>query len=92
MRLPMKIRAIWLRLVDLLSQVALPTTVFTAVISLPLIVGTSMLTNDMELVGRMMRNLWVLSLLLVLFFSIRYGVRNRRLKDQVRASPSDQKT
>ena len=71
---------IWRRFVELLSEVALPTTVFTAVFSLPLIVGTSLITNDMDLVGRMMRNLWILSLVLAVVFSIRYGVRSRRLR------------
>jgi hypothetical protein len=87
----MKTRAVWSRFVELLSQVALPTTVFTAVLSLPLIVGTSVLTNDMDLVGRMMRNLWVLSLLLALYFSIRYVIRNRRLKGRVHDTSGDQK-
>lgn len=69
---------IWRRLVELLSEVALPTTVFTAVLSLPLIVGTSLITNDMDLVGRMMRNLWVLSLVLAVVFAIRYATRSPR--------------
>ena len=68
---------IWRRFTKLLSEVALPTTVFTAVLSLPLIVGTSLLTHDMDLVGRMMRNLWVLSLALAIVFTIRYVVRSR---------------
>jgi hypothetical protein len=90
MWLPMNVRALWQKIVELLSQIALPTTVFTVVFSLPLIVGTSMLTNDMDLVGRMMRNLWALSLLLALFFSIRYVLRSRRL--QVRRDSVDKKT
>ena len=68
---------IWRLLVKLLSEVALPTTVFTAVLSLPLIVGTSMLTHDMDLVGRVMRHMWVLSLVLAIVFTIRYVVRAR---------------
>jgi len=71
---------IWRRVVALLSEVALPTTVFTAVLSLPLILGTSLITNDMDLVGRMMRNLWILSLVLAVVFSIRYSIRSRRPK------------
>ena len=64
----------------LLADIALPTVVFTMLLSVPLIIGTSIVTNDMELVGFLMRHLWVLSLCLAVCFGIRYVVRLRRVK------------
>ena len=64
----------------LLADITLPTVVFTALLSVPLIIGTSLVTNNMELVGFLMRHLWVLSLCLAVCFGIRYVVRLRRVK------------
>ena len=64
----------------LLSDIAVPTAVFTILLSVPLIIGTSLVTSDMELVGFLMRHLWVLSLCLAACFGIRFVVRLRRVK------------
>ena len=64
----------------LLTDIALPTVVFTMLLSVPLIIGTSIVTNDMELVGYLMRHLWVLSLCLAVCFGTRYVVRLKRVK------------
>ena len=64
----------------LLADIALPTVVATTLLSVPLIIVTSLVTNDMELVGFLMRHLWALSLCLAVCFGIRYVVRLRRVK------------
>jgi membrane protein implicated in regulation of membrane protease activity len=70
--------AISRKVARLLAEIAAPTVAFTMLLSIPLIVGTSLVTSDMELVGFLMRHLWVLSLLLAALFSLRYLARLRR--------------
>jgi hypothetical protein len=70
--------AISRKVARLLAEIAAPTIAFTMLLSFPLIVGTSLVTSDMELVGFLMRHLWVLSLLLAALFSVRYLIRLRR--------------
>ena len=64
----------------LLTDIALLTVVSTALLSVPLIMGTSLVTNNMELVGFLMRHLWVLSLCLAVCFGIRYVICLKRAK------------
>ena len=72
--------SIYQKVARLLTDIALPSVVSTVLLSLPLIIGTSLVTNNMELVGFLMRHLWVLSLCLAVCFGIRYVVRLRRVK------------